>query len=53
VIGCFVTVCGPLVDYKDAIAEAMRIAQRQMAEAQIFIHNSSGQRFLIWQTRMR
>ena len=39
-------------DYKAAIAEAIRMAQRRVAESEVFIHNRLGQPFLVWQKRM-
>jgi hypothetical protein len=39
-------------DYKSAIAEGIRLAQRDVAETQIFSHNQVSQRFLIWQSRI-
>jgi hypothetical protein len=43
---------GIFSEYKAALAEGIRIAQRQAAEAEVMIHNGLGQRFLIWQSRM-
>jgi hypothetical protein len=43
---------GVFSDYQVAIAEAIRFAQRQLSESQIFIHDTGGQQFLVWQTRM-
>ena len=42
-------------DYTAATAAAIRMAQREEGAraAEIFIHNRVGERFLIWQTRMR
>lgn len=43
---------GIFSDHKAAISEAIRMGQRQVNEAEVFIHNRVGQRFLVWQTRM-
>jgi hypothetical protein len=34
------------------IGSDIRMAQRQLDESEVFIHNRGGQQFLVWQTRM-
>jgi hypothetical protein len=43
---------GVFSDYKAAILEAIRMAQRRVDESEVFIHNRVGQQFLVWQSRM-